>query len=72
MEPSFYIINENEVIGFVYEKDGNKIILMTKQKVDLSYGLDFVTRDGRHISDEVVNQLLTDLFIPLKQTKIAN
>jgi hypothetical protein len=62
MKPIYYIINNREVIGKVYQKENNKVIFIQKP-IDLEYGLIFMKPDSEIIKDDVVSDILKDFLI---------
>jgi hypothetical protein len=61
MKPKLFIINGDEIIGTVYKKDdGNQIVFMRTNKIDLENSLRFLNASGIIIEDKELMDLFKD------------
>ena len=62
MKPSYFILNANNVVALVYEKDFTKIVFFREPKIDIESGLKFIDFMGKKIEDTTVMDLLIDFI----------
>ena len=60
--PKYFIVNNDEVVAFVYERNGHKVILIRVPKIDIIFGLKFLNIEGKVVEDDETRDILTEFF----------
>jgi hypothetical protein len=63
MQPIYYIIGSNELLGMVFKnKDNHKTILMLSKEIDLQYGIRFIDKVGNYMDDSEVEDIIKNFI----------
>jgi len=63
MQPIYYIVGSNELLGMVFKnKDNHKTILMLSKEIDLQHGIEFKDKFGNHMDDSEVEDIIKNFI----------
>jgi hypothetical protein len=62
MRPKYLILNNQELLGRVYEVSGRTIIFMNNPNVSIEDGMKFYNMEGIRIEDKEVEDLLINFI----------
>lgn len=66
VKPEYYIFNNNQEVGRVYDFNNKKAIFIHDCKINLLYSIEFISFSGEKIEDDEVRQILMDFIFPPK------